>query len=50
MKSQGKMALELVSDNIVHLAAAAWDVLNILLTLRMAHVQQFWSRKYQTEM
>lgn len=38
------------TNSTLHFPAAAWDVLNTLLTLHMAHVQQFQSRKYQTEM
>lgn len=50
-KSQEKWPLSRFQTNsALHFPVAAWDVLNTLLTLRMAHVQQFWSRKYQTEM
>lgn len=47
-KPQEKMTFQ--TNSTLHFPAAAWDVLNMLLTLHMAHVQQFQSRKYQTEM
>lgn len=49
-KKKKKKGFWVSSISALHFPAAAWDVLNILLTLHMAHVQQFWSRKYQTEM